>query len=498
MNIIYCVSELKDWIKVAKYFEKNKNWNPVLWSTTHKNHQYVEEAFPLTKHINFYDLNRGKVKYDSSRKKISLDEKILSKYLKYEKISLKMMDRMDYNRYSFNYSERVQLYYNILEFILNSFNEYKPKKIIFGESPHSIYHYLIYAVAIESNIKILRLSPTYIYGYTFLTSSIEDIPLYIQKEYDKAKKLETIDLKVEKYFKKTNDKYIKGKPYYMDEIIKNNQKSNTYKILKSLTKSIRYFINNKPRYNDYKMRDYSIMDTFSNQQLAKGILNGTLFKINLEKEYNKYVIKTLDNFNLNDKFIYFPLHYQPERTTSPEGNFFSDQYLAINMLSQASNGKFKIYIKEHLSQFFQKYEGEQGRTSDFYQQLSLLDNIVFIDKNVESFDLIDHSLSVATITGTAGFESVIRGKPAIVFGYPWYLNCEGVFQVTTNEMLLKAIHIIIDNPKLNSLNIKYFLQSIFNISNIIYLNPSNRDSVEGNYNNAESIIRLIENYELQI
>ena len=33
--------------------------------------------------------------------------------------------------------------------------------------------------------------------------------------------------------------------------------------------------------------------------------------------------------------------------------------------------------------------------------------------------LIDKCKAVATITGTSGWEALIRGKPVLHFGYPW-------------------------------------------------------------------------------
>ena len=51
--------------------------------------------------------------------------------------------------------------------------------------------------------------------------------------------------------------------------------------------------------------------------------------------------------NLDSRFIYFALHFQPERSTMPEGGIFSDQFKAIKVLSKAVDNQTLIYVKEH-------------------------------------------------------------------------------------------------------------------------------------------------------
>ncbi len=499
MKVIYCVSELLDWIDVAKHFEQTKNWEPALWITTNKNQSYLKKQFPHIDTIDFNNANRGIVENIVLQKDIILCEDIILKYLKYEKIALKMMDRMDPLGYDFNYSERTQLYYIVLEFVINYMTKNKIELIFFNESAHSIFTYLIYAVAVENNIKILRLSPTHIYANTFLTSSLEKVQPYLEDVYKNTVENRYIGEEVNRYFDTVNGRYENATPYYMSKIISLNNQSSVVKILKSSLKAMEYFIRLKPRGSYHKKNKYSIRKTFTNKNYANSIIKSTLYKIKLQKEYMKYVQKSLNNFDLDEKFIYFPLQYQPEKSTSPEGNIFVDQFLAINMLSKVSKGKFKIYIKEHISQFSTKLKGEQGRVISFYEELSLLENVVFIDTSVSSFLLIDNAMAVSTITGTAAFESVIRGKPSLIFGYPWYKECEGVFQVNNIKKLEEAINIINRGYKVNVEYVKYFLQSIFTISEKIYLNPSNSSSIKNeNHSNTESIIKLIEKYESKV
>jgi hypothetical protein len=493
MKIFYCVSELSDWIDVASYFERENNWEPLLWLTTKKNREYLKSKFPTLSTIDFFEANRGNLDSIKLQKKIPLCQDTLTQYLKYEKIVLKMMDRMDATAYSFNYTQRVQLYYNILEFILNYIEKNQPDIIIFAETPHSVFTYLLYAVAVENSIEILRFSPTHIDGKTFIISSLDSKPKEFDKVYLEIASKQYISQEVEDYLAKINHRYDNAVPYYMKNIINANSRNLSHKLLLSFLKSIEYLFKFKKREGYYKIKNRTIRDSFSNQNLAFSFFRGTIYKIKLQKEYEKYVKLSLNSFDLNKKFIYFPLQYQPEKSTSPEGEFFSDQFLAINMLSKLSQGRFEIYLKEHISQFSPKLKGEQGRVLDFYRELSLLDGVVFVDVKVDSFTLIDKSIAVSTITGTAGFESVVRSKPSIIFGYPWYRDCHGIFFVKNIKLLREFLDQILDGYKVDSKRVKYFLESIFQLSREIYINPSNliarRDS---RHNNQKSIIKLIQ------
>ncbi len=492
---IYCVSELYDWIDVAKYFYDHNGWEPVLWLTTSKNYNYLKKIFPTIDSIDFYEANRGNLETIPLEKNILLDKQIILQYLKYEKQALKMMDRMDFTGYSFNYSQRIQLYYNILEFIINYMNNMNPEKIIFGETPHSVFTYIIYAVAIEKKINIIRVSPTHLFANTFLTSSLMSTQQYIIDEYNKVKNMKILNHEVEEYYNNLKNRSNSAIPYYMIKIRQENKFGNIKRIIISFFKAIKYFFRIDPREGYFKYKENSIRDKISNRYYAISFFKAEIFKIKLNKEYQKYVIKTKMEYRLNDKFIYFPLQYQPEKSTSPEGDFFVDQYLAISMLAKFSKGKYKVFIKEHISQFSSRLYGRQGRVVDFYRELSLLPHIVFVDLDEESLELIEKSIAVSTITGTAGFEALMKGKPSIIFGLPWYKDCDGVFNIKDQSDLTKALNLILEEYKVDVNKVKYFLQAIFNVSEKIYINNSNKSSIKNTtHNNTQSIIHLIQKY----
>ena len=79
------------------------------------------------------------------------------------------------------------------------------------------------------------------------------------------------------------------------------------------------------------------------------------------------------------------------------------------------------------------------RDLKFFDRLDRIPNLKFLPSYANTFDLIDQSEFVATVTGTVGWEAIRKGKNALVFGMPWYLNLPGVIQFhngLTYEMIL--------------------------------------------------------------
>lgn len=121
------------------------------------------------------------------------------------------------------------------------------------------------------------------------------------------------------------------------------------------------------------------------------------------------------------EFIYFPLHYQPESNTDVVGGAYADQALAIETLARHAPSGMAIAVKENPKQT------TVMRGPTFFERLSQIPNVTLLHGRVSSFDLLARCRAVATIAGTAGWEAVQVGKPAVIFGGPWYQGVAGVF-----------------------------------------------------------------------
>jgi hypothetical protein len=122
----------------------------------------------------------------------------------------------------------------------------------------------------------------------------------------------------------------------------------------------------------------------------------------------------------NAKYAYFPLHLQPELTTSGLGGRFSDQLDAIDELVAMLPQDWMVYAKENPKQ------GCEQRGREFFNRLRSMSRVRYLRKDVDTYKLLEGCQFIATITGTAGWEAVTGGKPCLVFGNPWYAMIPGV------------------------------------------------------------------------
>ena len=125
--------------------------------------------------------------------------------------------------------------------------------------------------------------------------------------------------------------------------------------------------------------------------------------------------------NLERDYVYFPLHLQPEATTSAMGGIYMDQALAIEHLSMLLPDNCAIYVKENPKQ------RHFMRDPLFFHRLNRIPSVQIVPSMTCTYQLTDNSRFVATVTGTAGWEAICRGRNVVAFGHPWYASFPGVF-----------------------------------------------------------------------
>lgn len=163
--------------------------------------------------------------------------------------------------------------------------------------------------------------------------------------------------------------------------------------------------------------------------------------------YYKRHTKEID-FKNTDYFLFY-LHYQPERSTLPEGYGFENQFYAIKILSKMLPEGIKLIVKEHPSMFSR---GSEFKVRSIYNYNSIIElsNVDLCPLHMDNFQLMDHALAVSTITGTVALEGYVRKKPVILFGR-FTLKLEGAHGFTTIDNLQAFVDRVVNKQiKINN------------------------------------------------
>jgi hypothetical protein len=153
--------------------------------------------------------------------------------------------------------------------------------------------------------------------------------------------------------------------------------------------------------NDIRRQPYSINTLLDNIRLAAGLHR---------QRYN--VLKP--DFGVRpkpgEKYIYYPLHVNPEYSTNFQGTMWMDQAYTIEQLSKSVPVDWLVYVKEHPAMLIARV-----RPDEFYARIKKFPNVRMASIGIDSHEMIIGSQMVAIVTGTTGWEAILRGKPVLQF-----------------------------------------------------------------------------------
>ena len=140
-------------------------------------------------------------------------------------------------------------------------------------------------------------------------------------------------------------------------------------------------------------------------------------------------------------FIIFFMHYQPERSSLPEGLFHVQQWTALRLLSMTLPPGWLLLVREHPTTWLQPLD-ISVRTADLYAGIASLPNTKICSMDLDTFEIIDRCAAVATLTGSVGFQAILRNRPVIAFGLPAYKDHPASLRVRSASELLHAFRAI--------------------------------------------------------
>jgi hypothetical protein len=453
--------------------------DPVYWSGYDEIADAVKQEFKSTVYHDVRLAIRGIPPVELNNIRLRpLDEITLVKYAEVERLVINMMDRMDPDQRSFRLHERQRHFRRLLQFWLAAVQELEPHVAIFPISPHSIYDYVCYAVCKQKNISTIMFDRTALPEHVLCISDIDQGSLELRDQYaarlaGEKDAVQVVSLKTADWLKRWRGDYARGMPANFQNKLKLNRLDSPNgsvvipNLLFALNREIKrtavaaFQNSGRAPQNYLKQSGKTPEDSwFSLINWSVNNIRGLLYKYKLRRAC--YLLQSPPP---SDKpYIFLALHYQPERNSNPVGGIFADQVLAVEMIAKNLPEGWKVVVKEHTQQLHPYSKGERSRDISFYRDINHISNVCLVSENLSSFDLIDGAAAVATISGSAGWEALCRGKATLVFGAAWYQYCRGVFRIRTNDECRLALRRIADGLVASDSDIKIFLSTLENVS----------------------------------
>ncbi len=535
-NVAYCLSNQPEWIVTASLLQEQLGWQPRYWVTRSDNYDTIGRAFPAATLHAKLDLNRG-IPPDGCEHFMcgSLSKTFLDQAQPNISMAVEILDRVDLGR-SFSFQERMRLIHTLLIYWMNVIEDHNLERAVFSAPPHAIGEYLLYSAMTLLGHSCRIFVSTPVSNLHFVSDSVERLPPHLISAFQTCR--EEGAAPAEKGVLEHLENIRKGtavyKPWYVHDVMSREarydairdviaqahergevepqpfvpdeplmRKQNGLNPIKGLWKrqASETIVPAKKRPKDeeplpraFKLPGRPISASFLTRGEYRNYRQWAMLrKIRLNEIYDGLCSEV----DLDKPYIYYAMHYQPERTTCPEGGYFSNQFLAISVLADALPDNWSIYVKEHPSQFRYNTFGEMSRWEQYYDDIKRLKSVRFVRRDVPSFELIDRSQAIATITGAVGWEALIRSKPVLCFGNPWYGACSGAFLTRGKEDAAEAFAQISKGVRPNFEDVTAYAAALERISKPVFTTPTARKNFKREVDLAKSFFELLTEFENQ-
>lgn len=400
-------------------------------------------------------INQDTLEYPSQIRKLNeknpiiLTSTILSQLRECESEFLNITDRLAF--FPLTVARRREIFKELVKYWYYFLSLHKLDAIFFTDTPHVGFDTVLFAVAkIFFNLPIVSVRRPFIRDRMLLVSDYRKYLPKVPESYLIAgtkKEIQIIvgpDLITDVYGEnpwQKEDRQINQSIQHsrsrfsaLFQLIRRANLFMVYAYLKSLFEMSRYGGFN---YNDGQLK-----------LIEK--LCGIFHRYHLRKQrclYDELAAKLI--WPIRRKYIYFPLHLQPERSTMPEGGIFEDQLLVLEILHESLPKGWIIIVKEHPRQF-QKHDFQKHsfRSLEFYRKIASFSSVYLCPMHIPQGELIEGAQLTATITGTGGWESLMVNKPTFIFGNAWYGSCQSSYLVDSPKSAYDALKAVRKKNKL--------------------------------------------------
>lgn len=360
-------------------------------------------------------------------------ESINKNFTKDKALSLQILSTQFFSKYfhdRFFYSDvtyEQQIYWLQLNYkkVIEIFDHFKPD-VIFDLDNAELSRSIISEVCQYKSIPYVTVDHPRFEMYKIPSYSVMLRNDYFRDQYYRNSKLQPKELQIE--YNYVND--FRSRDKIMSKVFENDitssyDRPSLFEIIKSIISKILYVINISLKGNNIKLNSKNPIIFPSNLLLV------WFFTKSIVKRW--YLLGPNKHFSIpkcGEKFVYMPLHLIPESSTSVLGAYYINELANIEQVSKSLPLGTYLHVKEH-----QSMVGE--RPISFYRKVNSLPNVKMISINYfkDPKPLIENSVGVVTVTGSAAYEAALLGKKSIVFGYVNFSVIDGISRLNSYEDL---------------------------------------------------------------
>lgn len=385
--------------------------------------------------------------------------------------ALSMTSRDDHRHSPF--TQRRHIYYEYVKFWQGMLKKFKPDAIVFVSVPPSATWFALYGLAKRMNIKTIMLERLIIDSRTLVLEDYEQPPVGFMEAYQRAREApcnpEDLSPDIRHYYQKQRD-------ITLPDVSPNGAQTHLLTSTHDMpfrTPTLGKIFRHLYRLTFFKTAKSYLAMLFSKRKTSyygKDMigLHWMLLKRRwgkagkgFRKEYQALQVKP----DYAKKYVYIPLAFQPEQTTCPSGGVFDDQLLLVETVAASLPDGWSVYVKEHIPQWYPHHtETHMYRYPGYYRQMADMPNVRLVPAETSPTELTRCAQAVAVVTGTTGFEAVVRGIPSLVFGHIWYNRCEGVFRVSSVSECREALQTIAKGYQVNQERVLQYLKAMESVS----------------------------------
>ena len=433
-NILFWIEGATLYLAIAKFLQEKTDFRIYGLIDVHSGKKFFEtqKTIEFTKFWFYRDEITGAIKKDG----IEYLKKIEEKYnINIWSIVYSDVWFNEYNRYyKYSHDQILGIFEKDCKFFERILDEVNPDFLVIRTTDAS-HMELLKQLCKARGVGILTLSPTR-FGFRSIVTNETDrfngTVLQSKKNYD--------------FSKEDVLSFLKGYSH-QEKNFRENFKSKKHKWFKGSFHFISLIL--EPSYSKYYRHfGMNLLSVFKNEIIFP------MKRKSIKKFLDKNLIKNIPN---NQKFIYFPLQLEPERTILVSAPYFSNQLNVISNISKSIPIGYKLYVKEHPMQKLKNWRGKK-----FYDDVIKLPNVNLFHPDISSDEMIEKCDLVITVTGTSAMEAAFHGKPSIVFSEVIFSELPSVFTMKNWEELPNLIK--------NALETKVKFHDIIRFTNKIIQN----------------------------